>query len=93
MARLIEIPPIEDTIHVVPSEFPRIIERTGEVIADELCNCGHNRSEHYDQGGVVMDGEIIGFYGHGGCSIDGCQCNHYRWERFIYQEGEEVKVE
>jgi hypothetical protein len=88
MARIMVLPAVEGTIHVVKSSFPMLVPRTGEVIADEQCECNHLRSEHYDQGGVVFEGEIIGFYGHGGCSIEGCQCNKYRFDDFIFQEEE-----
>jgi len=41
-------------------------------IIDELCTCGHKRSEHGHSG----------LPGHGPCRE--CFCPQYRWKRFIF---------
>lgn len=46
---------------------------------DELCECGHLRSEHNDVG--IGENMPIGFVGHGSCLR--CACQRYRWESFM----------
>ena len=48
----------------VESPFPWTLKTTGQTIIDELCYCGHKRSEHkntfaYGHGGIYDDTVII----------------------------------
>ena len=44
------------------------IERT---IVDELCTCGHLKSQH------------LGLNGHGRCTV--CDCPQFTWSSFVYE--------
>jgi len=84
----------QNDIHELPSPFP-MTGKTGVIIVDNQCSCGHCQSLHFDlrlgkgwQTTEGMDAEGIAVdYGHGGCSMEGCQCNHYRFDHFIFQAG------
>jgi len=44
---------------------------------DELCKCGHLKSEHNDN---------IGMKGHGSCSRVECYCSKFTWKQNIERE-------
>lgn len=51
-------------------------------IAGELCECGHQRTEHHSMTEVYDD--------HGGhCEV--CECIRYTWDTFINAKGEAIK--
>ena len=47
-----------------------------EDVIDELCRCGHRRSEHMD---TVAKG-------HGGCLKPECGCVKFTWKSFVYRQ-------
>jgi hypothetical protein len=59
--------------------FPRIWHN-GTVILDELCHCGHLRSEHTD---------TISF-GHGMC--ERCPCLKFTWFAMVTKPGKESRA-
>ena len=50
-------------------------------IVDELCQCGHKKSDHL--GGFPIQG-------HGACTKDGCPCNKFRWVSFLDKDGNKI---
>lgn len=56
------------------------------LIMDELCVCGHKRSQH-----MAKTHELLGyvipkdFEGHGECRE--CLCEQFKWKAFIYKTG------
>jgi hypothetical protein len=53
---------------------------------DELCACGHLKSEHHDSIGV-LSGDWNS--GHGACKIEGCDCKKFKWISFVAKPVEE----
>jgi len=48
-------------------------------VIDEICDCGHKKSEHNDA--------VEGFAkGHGDCTY--CSCRKFTWKKFIYETEE-----
>ena len=43
-------------------------------IIDELCSCGHSRSEHLDNVSK----------GHGMCAVSTCYCGKFTWSSYVY---------
>lgn len=58
--------------HSCPSPFP-FVTKSGVTIVDEMCRCGHHRSDHSDAHTFA--------FGHGPCAIAGCwaTCGKYTW--------------
>jgi hypothetical protein len=58
--------------HIVPTPFPVRLNTgtTEEIVYNEMCSCGHPRSEHKDTLA----------YGHGGCGQ--CDCEQFTWAKF-----------
>jgi len=54
-------------------------------IADELCACGHKKSEH-------RVNPRSGAEGHGECShtAEGCPCDKFTWVAFLDKNGKEL---
>ena len=67
--------------HTMESPFPMKIQRTmGDgtvvplgVVIDEMCACGHKRSEHAD----------TSQFGHGGLMSAPNLCKQFTWAKFI----------
>jgi hypothetical protein len=72
-----------NSIHELPTVFP-MQTKTGEVVTDEVCTCGHNRSAHSDLyvSTNFAEGEPIAF-GHGECAVRGCTCIKFKRKSFI----------
>lgn len=49
------------------------------MIEDELCTCGHLKSEHHDAVGGLAKG-------HGSCSHKMCPCPKFTWQKTIKRE-------
>lgn len=47
-------------------------------VADELCGCGHKKSEHSPHNGPAE--------GNGPCDIACCGCFKFTWKEFILEE-------
>lgn len=58
--------------HKAENPFPKLCP-SGKIIVDEVCTCGHLRSEHSD---------TIAF-GHGNCGH--CFCQKYTWKALLFQ--------
>jgi hypothetical protein len=60
---------------------------------DELCTCGHKRSEHemshaakyYGSGLSEETAKILGLHGHGACTQ--CSCYKFTWKAFVDKDG------
>lgn len=46
---------------------------------DEMCMCGHLKSEH---------GDHLIAIGHGECKVKGCPCEKFTWVKFVVKEQE-----
>jgi hypothetical protein len=51
-----------------------ILEAKANGTLDEVCTCGHYKSEH------------TGVNGHGSCCRDGCACAWYTWVAFVVRK-------
>ena len=69
----------QDQIHQQPSLFPRKMPN-GRVVLDEVCLCGHLRSEHRD---TIA-------YGHGSCAC-ACMCERYPRADHVFAPGGKVR--
>ena len=68
-----------------------ILKAQAEGTLDELCNCGHLRSEHRGAktGNQELDEALAG---HGSCTR--CECEKYRFKAFVkVDRGEKVGCE
>ena len=52
----------------------------GKVVVDEVCRCGHLKSEHTD---TFQAGHGRGMHM---ARIDGCDCIKFTWKDFIYSD-------
>ena len=52
-----------------------------EKIVDEMCACGHKKSEHDNSMPGVKVTE-----GHGACGVSDCDCGKFTWVEFIFEE-------
>ena len=57
----------------LPCPFPWK-RNDGSVVVDELCACGHMRSQHRDSPA----------WGHAECSGRGCPCCKFTWREFVF---------
>lgn len=48
-----------------------------ETIIGELCDCGHEKTDHLD----LLNGLAVG---HGACKINDCKCDKFTWASFIF---------
>lgn len=59
------------------------IRRSGEVVVDSMCKCGHLESEHGSKSTRLPDGALLREEGHGNCCKGKCACARFTWERFV----------
>jgi len=56
---------------------------------DELCTCGHRRSEHSDTWTreviMAMPEHASSIVGHGSCIHPACPCKKFTWKRTIFR--------
>jgi len=65
----------EDTVYTFTARLGKKGEFDPHKIADQMCRCGHKKSEH------------IGLDGHGPCSVRSCACGKFIWSYFLDKDG------
>jgi hypothetical protein len=58
---------------------PPLLVFKGKTVIDEMCYCGHTRSQHND-----LYAGIPGADGKGNCKE--CECARFTWKEFIYEK-------
>ncbi len=60
-------------------------ERLGDFVVDEMCQCGHLKSEH---GSLLhkIKGTLIREANDGGCCSGHCECRQFRFARYVAVE-------
>jgi len=53
----------------------RLADGSVGTIVDEMCACGHKRSDHCDRYET----------GHGACQFVRCSCEQFSWQAFIFE--------
>ena len=56
-----------------------IIDKWPCVPSNEMCYCGHTRSQH----AALMLGMELVDVGHGQCEEQGCRCLKFTWHSFV----------
>lgn len=57
-------------------------EQIGDYVVDELCKCGHLKSEHGSKT-INMKGYMFRESGKGNCCGGGCVCKKFIFARFV----------
>jgi hypothetical protein len=72
---------------------PYFCEPVGDFVFDEMCECGHLRSEH---GSLTLpikhSNKRVRVHDHGSCCASGCACTRFTWTRFIFTDEYAEKV-
>jgi hypothetical protein len=61
------------------------VPEIGRLAEDELCTCGHPRSEH-DDVYAAWEGTAAAVPGRGCCCADGCGCRKFKWADWIFSD-------
>ena len=62
----------EDVLRLATNEeIEQARQRLWAKVKDEVCTCGHLKSQH------------AGLNGHGICTEEGCECAQFTWEKWV----------
>jgi hypothetical protein len=57
----------------------------GGVVVDEMCKCGHLKSEHGSRT-MSLEDQILRESNEGSCCSGSCSCSSFSWARFVTKE-------
>jgi len=58
----------------------------GGIVVDEMCKCGHLKSDHGSHSINLGDGHMIRESHEGNCCARKCECPGFTWARFVIKE-------